>query len=76
MGMTTGHMAKFVKRYGDLHEEMVAALGRYRDEVRGRSFPGPEHGYGVDAAELEEFRRYLEQESLAANGDWDWEPLA
>ncbi|MBS1880137.1 MAG: 3-methyl-2-oxobutanoate hydroxymethyltransferase [Actinobacteria bacterium] len=75
LGITTGHMAKFVKRYAEIHEEMVAALGRYGEEVRGGSFPGPEHGYAVDSEELAEFRRYLDQESLVANSDWDWEPL-
>jgi 3-methyl-2-oxobutanoate hydroxymethyltransferase len=75
MGITTGHMAKFVKRYGELHEEMVAALGRYDHEVRSHAFPAPEHGYAVDPTELEEFRRYLDQESLVSNSDWDWEPL-
>lgn len=75
LGITTGHMAKFVKRYAEVHEEMVAALGRYGEEVRARAFPGPEHGYAVEPEELAEFKRYLEQESLASNGDWDWEPL-
>jgi len=75
LGITTGHMAKFVKRYAEVHEEMVAALGRYSEEVRGRSFPAPEHGYAVDPGELAEFRRYLDQESLASNSDWEWEPL-
>jgi 3-methyl-2-oxobutanoate hydroxymethyltransferase len=75
MGITTGHMAKFVKRYGDLHEEMVAAMGRYDHEVRSQAFPGPEHTYAVDPAELEEFRRHLDRESLAAGSDWSWEPL-
>ena len=75
LGITTGHMAKFVKRYAEIHEEMVAALGRYSEEVRGHSFPGPEHGYAVDSEELAEFRRYLDQESLVSNSDWAWEPL-
>ncbi len=76
LGITTGHMAKFVKRYAEVHEEMVAALSRYGEDVRGHSFPGPEHGYAVDPDELAEFRRYLDQESLVSNSDWDWEPLA
>jgi 3-methyl-2-oxobutanoate hydroxymethyltransferase len=75
LGITTGHMAKFVKRYAEVHEEMVAAVGRYGEEVRDRSFPGPEHGYAVDPEELAEFRSYLDQESLASNSDWEWEPL-
>jgi 3-methyl-2-oxobutanoate hydroxymethyltransferase len=75
LGITTGHMAKFVKRYAEVHEEMVTALGHYSEEVRGHSFPGPEHGYAVDPEELSEFRRYLDQESLVANSNWEWEPL-
>ncbi len=75
LGITTGHMAKFVKRYADVHETMVAAVSAYRDEVRGGAFPGPEHVYAVDDEELEYFRRYLDQESLASPKAWEWEPL-
>jgi 3-methyl-2-oxobutanoate hydroxymethyltransferase len=76
LGITTGHMAKFVKRYADIHEEMVAAVSRYGDEVRNEAFPAPEHSYGIDAAELEEFHRYIDQESLSSQKAWDWEPLS
>ncbi|MGN6256733.1 MAG: 3-methyl-2-oxobutanoate hydroxymethyltransferase [Solirubrobacterales bacterium] len=75
LGITTGHMAKFVKRYADVHETMVAAVERYRDEVRTRHFPEPEHVYSVEPAELDEFRRYLNEESLASAKGWEWEPL-
>ena len=75
LGITTGHMAKFVKRYADVHETMVAAVSRYGEEVRTRHFPEPDHVYSVEPAELAEFRRYLDQESLASPKSWDWEPL-
>jgi 3-methyl-2-oxobutanoate hydroxymethyltransferase len=75
LGITTGHMAKFVKRYADVHETMVAAVERYGDEVRSGHFPEPDHVYGVEPAELAEFRRYLDQESLASQKAWEWEPL-
>jgi 3-methyl-2-oxobutanoate hydroxymethyltransferase len=75
LGITTGHMARFVKRYADLHEEMVAAVRRYGEEVRSRHFPEPDHVYSVEPSELAEFRRYLEQESLASAKGWEWEPL-
>jgi len=75
LGITTGHMAKFVKRYANVHETMVDAVERYGEEVRSRHFPEPDHVYGVDPAELDEFRRYLDQESLASAKAWEWEPL-
>jgi 3-methyl-2-oxobutanoate hydroxymethyltransferase len=75
LGITTGHMAKFVKRYADVHETMVAAVESYRDEVRSRHFPEPDHVYSVEPAELDEFRRYLNEESLASAKGWEWEPL-
>jgi 3-methyl-2-oxobutanoate hydroxymethyltransferase len=75
LGITTGHMAKFVKRYANVHEQMVAAVERYGDEVRSRHFPEPDHVYSVEPTELDEFRRYLDQESLASQKAWEWEPL-
>jgi 3-methyl-2-oxobutanoate hydroxymethyltransferase len=71
LGIHGGHMPKFVKRYENLRERMIAAVGEYAAEVRGRRFPGPEHAYSVDPAEVEQLRRYLDQETLAA-GAWDW----
>ncbi len=39
--------------------------------MRSRGFPGSEHIYSVEPAELAEFRAYLDQESLAGE-KWDW----
>jgi 3-methyl-2-oxobutanoate hydroxymethyltransferase len=75
LGITTGHMAKFVKRYASVHDEMVAAVERYGKEVRTRHFPEPDHVYSVEPAELAEFRAYLDQESLTSAKGWEWEPL-
>jgi 3-methyl-2-oxobutanoate hydroxymethyltransferase len=75
LGITTGRMAKFVKRYANVHDEMVEAVSRYGEEVRSRHFPEPDHVYSVEPVELDEFRRYLAQESLASSSSWDWEPL-
>jgi 3-methyl-2-oxobutanoate hydroxymethyltransferase len=75
LGITTGRMAKFVKRYANVHEDMVAATREYTEEVRSRHFPEPDHVYGVEPAELAEFKRYLDQESLVSQKAWDWEPL-
>ena len=60
-------MAKFVKRYANVHEhDGRRRSSSYGDEVRSRHFPEPDHVYSVEPAELDEFRRYLDQESLAS----------
>jgi 3-methyl-2-oxobutanoate hydroxymethyltransferase len=38
---------KFVRRYGDLGPAIEAAIKGYASDVRSRSFPGPEHVYGM-----------------------------
>ncbi len=45
LGITSGYMPKFVKAYADLKTEITGAVTRYRDEVRGGTFPDKEHGY-------------------------------
>jgi 3-methyl-2-oxobutanoate hydroxymethyltransferase len=74
LGIYGGHQAKFVKRFANLRAEMIGAVGAYATEVRARSFPGPDHVYSVEPEELQSFRRYLDQESLARaetfGGDW------
>ena len=72
LGIYAGHTPKFVKRYAEIGEDMTHAVGRYATEVRDRSFPAKEHTYSVEDAELEEFKHYLEQESLATESAWDW----
>ncbi|HEX5955395.1 MAG TPA: 3-methyl-2-oxobutanoate hydroxymethyltransferase [Solirubrobacterales bacterium] len=72
LGIYRGHQAKFVKRYADLREEMVRGVGAYAREVRERRFPAAEHTYAIDDEELRAFRRYLDQESLAAKFGGDW----
>jgi 3-methyl-2-oxobutanoate hydroxymethyltransferase len=71
LGIFGGHAPKFVKRYAEVRDQMVGGVRDYVAEVRSRAFPGPEHTYAIDPEELEAFRGYLDQESLAA-ADWDW----
>ncbi len=75
LGITTGRTAKFVKRYAEVHEQMVRGIRAYAGEVRSRHFPEPDHVYSVEPAELDAFRNYLDQESLVSQKAWAWEPL-
>jgi 3-methyl-2-oxobutanoate hydroxymethyltransferase len=75
LGIHEGHSPKFVKRFAELRRAMVDGLSAYAAEVRSGKFPGPEHVYSVEPEELAELHRYLDQETLASPGSWDWEPL-
>src|SRR5260221_4402731 len=76
LGITTGRSPKFVKRYGDIHAAMVEGVGRYSEEVRSHRFPEADHVYGIEPAELQEFRRYLEEkDDVGSRASWAWEPL-
>jgi 3-methyl-2-oxobutanoate hydroxymethyltransferase len=72
LGISTGsHSPRFVKRYAEIHERMVEGVRAYADEVRAQRFPDAEHVYSADPALVEEFKRFLETESLAT-APWDW----
>ncbi|MQA79768.1 MAG: 3-methyl-2-oxobutanoate hydroxymethyltransferase [Streptosporangiales bacterium] len=60
LGIRDGAGARFVKRYADLQDQMDAGVTAYADDVRARRFPGPEHAYPIDPAELAEFRHALQ----------------
>jgi 3-methyl-2-oxobutanoate hydroxymethyltransferase len=47
LGMFSGHIPKFVKKYVDLQPLIMEALKAYKKEVEEGSFPGPEHGFTI-----------------------------
>ena len=55
LGLTEGHLPRFVKRYANLSREIRDALEAYAAEVRSGAFPGPEHTYSMSEEELEAF---------------------
>jgi 3-methyl-2-oxobutanoate hydroxymethyltransferase len=57
LGLTTGHVPQFVKRYADLGNAAKAALESYVGEVRSRDFPAAEHTYPMADGEAELFER-------------------
>ena len=57
LGIRDGLGARFVKRYANLQQEMNAGVTAYAEDVRTRRYPGREHTYSIDPAELAELRR-------------------
>jgi 3-methyl-2-oxobutanoate hydroxymethyltransferase len=55
LGLNTGHVAKFVRRYADLYGTAVEAMQHYVDDVRKGAYPNDEESYHMSsdaAAEL------------------------
>jgi 3-methyl-2-oxobutanoate hydroxymethyltransferase len=59
LGIRDGLGPRFVKRYANLQQEMNAGVAAFADDVRSRRYPGPEHGYSIDARELAELHAHL-----------------
>lgn len=45
LGLSDGHVPRFVRKYETLREKMLSAVRKYRDDVRAGSFPSPEESY-------------------------------
>jgi 3-methyl-2-oxobutanoate hydroxymethyltransferase len=59
LGIRDGLGARFVKRYANLQQEMNDGVSAYAQDVRSRRYPGPEHSYSIDPAELAELKDTL-----------------
>lgn len=55
-------LPKFVKQYGDIWSESLKAIESYRDEVKSREYPAPEHTYPIAPQELEAFAESVEKQ--------------
>ena len=59
LGIYDGHAARFVKRYAQVREEMIAGVRAFAEDVRERRYPEPDHGYTMAPDELERLRELL-----------------
>jgi len=59
-------LPKFVKKYGDVWSESLRAIEAYRDEVKSRQYPAPEHTYPISKDELRLFAEAVEEATPAA----------
>jgi 3-methyl-2-oxobutanoate hydroxymethyltransferase len=50
LGLTSGHVAKFVRRYADLSETISGAVAAYCDDVRSGTFPADTESYHAPGA--------------------------
>jgi 3-methyl-2-oxobutanoate hydroxymethyltransferase len=59
LGLTAGHVPRFVRRYVELRSDMVGAIRRWGDDVRAHRFPAHEQEYGMAGEEEERFSQLL-----------------
>jgi 3-methyl-2-oxobutanoate hydroxymethyltransferase len=65
LGLTEGHLPRFVKRYANLSREIRDALESYAEDVRAGTFPAEEHAYEMPNQELEAFERVVDSPSTS-----------
>jgi 3-methyl-2-oxobutanoate hydroxymethyltransferase len=61
LGLTPGHVPRFVKPYADLKATIAGAIEAYVADVRAGAFPAAEHTYGMPEAELARFESQLKE---------------
>jgi 3-methyl-2-oxobutanoate hydroxymethyltransferase len=59
LGIYDGHAARFVKRYANVREAMIGGVAAFAEDVRGRRYPEPDHGYTMAPDEAERLRALL-----------------
>jgi 3-methyl-2-oxobutanoate hydroxymethyltransferase len=53
LGLNAGFTPKFVKKYANLHQNVVDAVKEYVSDVQSRQFPAAEHTFKIDEEVLE-----------------------
>ena len=62
LGLSTGHLAKFVRRFADVRAEAVRGLSAYARAVRDHEYPAAEHTYAIPPEELDALRARLQSQ--------------
>lgn len=60
VGLSEGHVPRFVRRYASAHEALVDAVRRWADDVRSGAFPSAAESYGMPAEVVVEVKARLE----------------
>ena len=63
LGIYAGHVARFVKKFANVREEMIKGVTAYTEEVRARRFPEEEHGYTMAPDEIARLHELLREQT-------------
>ena len=61
LGLFEAFTPKFVKKYANIAEQIVKALEAFKEDVNKGQFPGPEHCYKMQEAEVQKLQQVLKQ---------------
>jgi 3-methyl-2-oxobutanoate hydroxymethyltransferase len=61
VGMFEAFTPRHAKRYAELGATLSEALGRFNQEIKDGTYPGPEHSFKVNAEQLQQFLEYAGQ---------------
>lgn len=64
LGMYPVFTPKFVKKYANMGEEVIKAVGEYVGEIKSGAFPGPEYCYKMKEGETERLEAILKERGL------------
>jgi 3-methyl-2-oxobutanoate hydroxymethyltransferase len=59
LGLTSGHVPRFVKQYADLNTTILDALQAYVADVKAAAFPTDSHTYSMPDEELTRFKAQI-----------------
>jgi 3-methyl-2-oxobutanoate hydroxymethyltransferase len=63
LGIYGGHVARFVKRYASVRDEMIKGVSAFADEVRARRYPEEEHGYTMAPDEIARLHELVREQT-------------
>ena len=63
LGIYSGHVARFVKRYASVRDEMIKGVSAFADEVRARRYPEEEHGYTMAPDEIARLHELVREQT-------------
>jgi 3-methyl-2-oxobutanoate hydroxymethyltransferase len=61
LGIYDGHAARFVKRYADVRDQMIAGVTAFAEDVRARRYPEEKHGYTIAPDELDRLHELMSE---------------
>lgn len=69
LGLFEAFTPKFVRKYAQLWDEVLTALGEFKEEVERFRFPGDEHVFGMPEEEFELLKRNLRGKRFVVTED-------